>query len=166
VTAVPGPGHAGLVTRVLAAVVDAAVVALATLLVYAGVSGARLVWSPIQFRWPQPSSSVSAGVLVAVAITYLTVAWATTGRTYGSALLGIRVLSVSRRRLGWVRAALRALACLIVPIGLLWTAVSRTRRSLHDHLFGTVVIYDWHRDGGERAMAPNRASAATPARRP
>jgi uncharacterized RDD family membrane protein YckC len=162
----PGPGQAGLVTRALAAAVDAGVVALGTVLVYAGVAGARLVWSPIQFRWPQPSSSVSVAVLVAVAFMYLTIAWATNGRTYGSALLGIRVLSASRRRLGWIRAALRAVACLLVPIGLLWTAVSPTRRSLHDYLFGTVVIYDWHRDGGERAMAPNRTPDVTPSRRP
>jgi hypothetical protein len=53
-----------------------------------------------------------------------------------------------------------------VPIGLLWTAVSPTRRSLHDYLVRSVVIYDWHRDGGERAMAPDRAPQATPARRP
>lgn len=162
-TTAPGSGQAGLVTRALAMVVDAAVVVLGAVLAYAGVAGARLVWAPMQFRWPQPSTSVSVTVLLVVASAYLSIAWATTGRSYGGALLGIRVLSASRLRLGWIRATLRAVTCVLVPIGLIWTAISPTRRSLHDILLSTVVIYDWHRDGGERATSPNRVASVTTA---
>jgi uncharacterized RDD family membrane protein YckC len=157
VTSPPGQDHAGLVTRMLAAVVDAGVVVVGTVLVYLGAVGVRFIVSPLLFRWPQPSTSVSVAVLAVVASGYLTIAWASTGRSYGAALLGIRVLSVSRRRVGWIRAMLRAVVCLLVPIGLLWTAVSRTRRSLHDILLGTVVVYDWHQDGGERVMGSGPA---------
>ena len=38
-----------------------------------------------------------------------------------------------------------------------WAAVSPTRRSLQDLLLGSVVVYDWHRDRGTRAMAPEEA---------
>ena len=159
-TAAPELGHAGLVTRLLAAAVDAAAVAIGAVLVYLGLVGARFMWWPLQFRWPQPSTAASVTVLAVVASAYLTIAWATTGRSYGGTLLGIRVLSVAGRRLGWIRATLRAVFCLLVPIGLLWTAVSPTRRSLHDYLLGTVVVYDWHRDGGRRAMAAERRSSS------
>lgn len=96
--------------------------------------------------------------LMSVAAAYLTVAWATTGRSYGATLLGVRVLARSRKRLGWVRALLRAITCVLVPIGLLWTAISPARRSWHDILVGTVVVYDRYRDRGEHAMTPERTA--------
>jgi uncharacterized RDD family membrane protein YckC len=70
----------------------------------------------------------------------------------------VRVLARSRRRLGWIRALLRAITCVLVPIGLLWTAISPARRSWHDILVGTVVVYDRYRDRGEHAMTPERTT--------
>ena len=46
-------------------------------------------------------------------------------------------------RLRWWTAFLRAACCTLVPIGLLWCAVSRRNRSLQDLLLGTRVIYEW-----------------------
>jgi uncharacterized RDD family membrane protein YckC len=40
-----------------------------------------------------------------------------------------------------VVALLRAVACVVFPIGLLWVAVDKERRSLQDLLFGSRVIY-------------------------
>ncbi|HEY0815213.1 MAG TPA: RDD family protein [Pseudonocardia sp.] len=158
---VPEPqGVAGLVTRVLVAAVDATVVALGSMGLYFGLAGLRLFWSPLQFRWPQPSVLVSTCTLVLVAIGYLTVAWATTGRSYGATLLGVRVLARSRRRLGWMRALLRAVICVGVPVGLLWSAISPARRSWQDILVGSVVVYDRYRDGGEHAMTPDPLGGA------
>jgi hypothetical protein len=57
--------------------------------------------------------SVVIGVLVAVG--YLTVGWAMVVRTGGTAVLGLRVLSTGRSRLGWARAFLRAVLCVIFP---------------------------------------------------
>lgn len=65
-------------------------------------------------------------------VGYLTAGWATTGRTGGTAVLGLRVLSISRARLGWGRALLRAVLCVVFPVGLLWSGASRERRSLQD----------------------------------
>jgi hypothetical protein len=44
----------------------------------------------------------------------------------------------------------RAVVYVVFPLGLLWSAVSSSRRSLQDVLVGSVVVYDWHRDGGAR----------------
>jgi len=135
-------GHAGVVTRVLAACVDLGAVMLGAVLLDLGAAGVRFVWSPVTFRWPQPAVPVMGIAVVAVGIVYLTIAWATTGRTYGERLLGLRVLSGRFELLGWVRSFLRAVACVVFPVGLLWSAVSARRHSLQDIVFRTVVVYD------------------------
>ena len=136
--------HAGVVTRVLAAGVDVVAVVLLAIGLDLVAAGARFVWSPVDFRWPRPAIGSSIVVLLALGVLYLTVTWATTGRTYGGRLLGLRVLSMRRGLPGWPRAFLRALACVLWPVGLLWSGISLDRRSLQDIVFRTVVVYDAH----------------------
>lgn len=151
---------AGVVTRLLAAAVDTAAVLTAEASVYLAVSGLLFVWSPRSFQWPQLPALLTGLLGAAIAVVYLAVCWATIGRTYGGSLLGLRVLSADRRMLGWPRAILRSICCVLVPIGLLWTAVSGRRRSLQDMVVRSVVVYDWNRDGGLRAT-DSRRSAVT-----
>jgi len=54
---------------------------------------------------------------------------------------------------------LRAVICVLVPIGLLWTTISPTRRSWPDIIVGTVVVYDRYRDGREHASMPDRVES-------
>jgi hypothetical protein len=35
-----------------------------------------------------------------------------------------------------------------LPLGLLWWAVTRERRSLQDFIARSIVVYDWHRSPG------------------
>jgi uncharacterized RDD family membrane protein YckC len=137
--------HAGVVTRLLAACVDLAVVVLVTVLIDLAAAGMRFAWAPARFEWPQPGPLGTATAVLSVAVVYLAVAWATTGRTYGTRLLGLRVLSTRYTRLGWTRSILRALACVLLPVGLLWCGVSPSRRSLQDVVLGSVVVYDTSR---------------------
>ena len=155
-------GRAGVVTRGLAAAADILVVALLTTGVYLAVVAARFVWFPIAFTWPRPTTAIIVVVAGLIATVYLTVAWATTGRTYGAGLLGVRVLARRGGRLGWARATLRALACVFFPVGLLWCAISPTRRSVQDLLIGSVVIYEVHPDHGVRVTAGSPGPGATP----
>lgn len=136
---------AGMVTRLLAATVDMVVVLLLLGAGFVGIAAAGFLVSPLSFRWPTPPPTVSTLVGLLLAVGYLTVGWATFGRTCGAAVLGLRVLSNGRGRLGWARALLRALLCVIFPVGLLWSAVSRERRSLQDVAVRSVVVYDGHR---------------------
>jgi uncharacterized RDD family membrane protein YckC len=136
------PVHAGVVTRVLAACVDLAAVFVVALIVDLGAAGIRFAWSPVRFRWPQPGALVTSLVIVGLAVVYLTVAWAMTGRTYGARLLGLRVVSTRLVLVGWPRSFLRALVCVVFPVGLLWSAVSTSRRSVQDLVFRTFVVYD------------------------
>jgi uncharacterized RDD family membrane protein YckC len=146
--------RAGVVTRTLAAAVDVALAAAMVVLVYLAVVATRFAWSPLTFRWPTPSAPLSGAVFAAVATVYLTVAWAGTGRTRGGSLLGLRVVSTGLGPLGWWRAAVRAVAYIVFPVGLLWSAVSPHRRSVQDALVGSLVVYDGHHDGGARLTAP------------
>jgi uncharacterized RDD family membrane protein YckC len=157
-----GQGRAGVVTRTLAAAADVLVVVLLTAGVYLAVVAARFVWFPLAFTWPRPTTAVTVVVAGLIATVYLTVAWATTGRTYGAGLLGVRVLGRRSGRLGWARATLRALACVFFPVGLLWCAISPTRRSVQDLLLGSVVIYEVHPDPGVRVTAGSRDPGAGP----
>jgi uncharacterized RDD family membrane protein YckC len=142
--------HAGVVTRLLAAGVDAAAVVLVTVSLDLIAAGARFLWSPVDFRWPRPGTAVTMLALVVVAVGYLTVGWAMAGRTYGARLLGLRVLSARHELLGWTRSVLRAVICVLWPVGLFWCGISRTRRSVADVVVGTVVVYD------ARPYAPGR----------
>jgi uncharacterized RDD family membrane protein YckC len=130
------------VTRLLAAAVDARAVVLLTALLDLAAAGARFMWSPVDFRWARPTTFLTVAVLLLVAVVYLTVGRALAGRTYGARLMGLRVLSSRHELLGWTRSVLRALTCVLRPLGLLWCGVSRTRRSLADIVFRSVVAYD------------------------
>ena len=134
---------AGIVTRVVANTVDALVVAAALAGAYAGVVAIWFVIDPRGFQWPDPSLLVFVVCYFDLLVIYLTAAWWVSGRTLGNHLMGIRVVTGRRSRLRFLQALARALLCSFVPIGLVWCAVDRDRRALHDLLLRTSVVYDW-----------------------
>jgi len=158
-------GTAGIVSRTLAAVVDLVVVVTLMVASLLAVAGARFLVSPVGFRWPSPSWTLSVVVGAVLATVYLTVAWATAGRSCGAAVLGLRVLSVRGARPGWFRAVVRAALCVVFPLGLLWTVLGRRRRSLQDLLVGTVVVYDWTPGNGHVSPLGGVPGGAAPGHR-
>ena len=136
--------RAGVVTRLTAAALDLLVVILILCVTYAAVvSGFLFLLHPGSFRFPSGIGWSIPVVGFVVAVPYLALSWRTTGRTYGNALLGLRVVNYQRRQMRLVGALLRAIACVVFPIGVLWVAVSPANRSLQDVLLRTSVIYDW-----------------------
>ena len=144
---------AGIVTRILAALIDGVVVAALTGAVFGAAVAGLFVVNPVSFRWPHGLLAEASLVTVGVAIGYLTVGWATAGRTVGGAVLGVRVVANGGGRLGWTRSACRALLCVLVPLGLLWVAVSARRRSLQDLVVRSTVLYDVPKVPAPRAPA-------------
>lgn len=134
---------AGIVTRVVAMGVDTAMVVVIGSILYLTIAGARFIWSPTTFSWPNVPFFLTLSVQFAIAVTYLTLSWAMTGRTYGGSLLGLRVLSRQGRIPGWTLSFLRAVFCAFFPIGLFWVVLSPERRSIQDVVLRTVVVYDW-----------------------
>jgi len=151
VTAADRP--AGIVTRVLAALIDGVVVAALTGGVFGAVVAGLFVVNPVSFRWPHGLLAEASLVTVGVAVGYLTVGWATAGRTVGGAVLGVRVVANGGGRIGWTRSACRALLCVLVPLGLLWVAVSARRRSVQDLVVRSTVLYDVPKVPAPRAPA-------------
>lgn len=148
--------RAGVVTRTFAGAVDYAIITLAVLGSYAGVAVLWFLFDPRNFS--SPSWSFLEFVLLgwALMFCYLTIAWASTGRTVGASLMGVRVVSVRGDRMRLAGAALRALFCVLFPIGLFWCAINRKNRSVQDMVLRTSVIHDWTR---RSVGAPHRLDA-------
>jgi len=98
---------------------------------------------------------------------YHWVGLATVGKTIGKAIVGIRVLARDGSVLSARRAALRVLA-LPVSVGLfglggLGALIGRERRTFHDVVAGSAVVYEW---GGRDAQLPSVVSTFLAERSP
>ncbi|MGW4338762.1 RDD family protein [Rhodococcus koreensis] len=142
------PAHraAGIVTRGLACGIDLAIVMAVMGGIYVGALFVRLLFSPQAFTFPDASALLSVSMFIGVAVLYLTACWAVSGRTVGAVIMGLRVVSRNGELIGWLRALLRAVLCVMFGFGLLWAAVDSRRRSLQDILLRTSVVYDWEPD--------------------
>jgi uncharacterized RDD family membrane protein YckC len=142
--------RAGVVTRLLAAVVDGVVVAAMLGALYGAYALLLFLWDPAAFHLPRVSREVTVPAAGALVTAYLAYWWATTGRSYGAHVLGLRVVTTGRARAGTgagppgvVRSLVRAVLCVLFPVGLLWAGVSPAQRSVQDLLVRTSVVYDW-----------------------
>jgi uncharacterized RDD family membrane protein YckC len=134
--------RAGLFSRVAADVID--VVAISVLMVglYFGLIAAEFIFIPeTNVLKLNPYLFLAAGYFVMW--LYWTWSWATTGRTLGKGIMGLRVLNHKGERMRWSGAALRSGFCLVFPFGLLWTVVSNRNRSVQDVVLRTSVVNDW-----------------------
>jgi uncharacterized RDD family membrane protein YckC len=86
----------------------------------------------------------AAGLALAIAVVYLLVFQATSGRTLGMRLLGLRIVDVYGDTPSVPRVLLRTLGYLAsvctLALGFLWIGFDREKRGLHDWLAGTYVI--------------------------
>ncbi|WP_307542962.1 RDD family protein [Streptomyces sp. V3I8] len=140
-------------SRALAGLADALVVAGLGLGVQVGTAALRVLVTGPPFRLPDPPLWLSGACGWALALLYLGGSWTLTGSTVGDRLLGLRVTGRSGRLLGVPRALSRAALCLVLPPGLLWIPLSRRRASVQDLVLSTVVRYDRPRPAA-RASSP------------
>ena len=72
---------------------------------------------------------------------------AVSGRTFGMAVVGVRVVRADGSDLGTRRAVVRVLALplsfLLLCFGILLIALRADRRALHDLIAGSAVVYAW-----------------------
>lgn len=135
--------RAGVVTRLIANSVDLLVIVGILALIYAVMAGLGFLLHPSSFTFPDWLGWSIPVIGFVVVVPYLALCWTVTGRTYGDALLGLRVVNYEGKRIHFVAALLRAIACVFFPIGILWVAVSPANRSVQDAILRTSVIYDW-----------------------
>ncbi len=140
--------RAGFVSRAVAAGIDVVLVFLTVLGTIAVLWMLSFIVDPGTDGGSFGDSRVPPVVLMigygyALNVLYWTVGWATSGRTIGNLVMGLRVVNYKGRHPRWIGAFLRAVFCTVFPFGLLWVIVSGANRSVQDVVIRTSVIYDW-----------------------
>ena len=134
--------RAGFFTRVIAAVIDVVISGAIVLGIWVAGWLFLLVFSPSDTaNLPEPGYFLLSGY--AVLWAYWTLFWATSGRSPGQSLMGVRVLDRHGSHPSWGLAAVRAAFCVVFQVGIAWTLVSRRNRSVQDVVLRTSVIHDW-----------------------
>lgn len=136
-------GYVGLITRVIAFVIDASLIQLIALIVSVG---AALIISVIYL--PSEVKTVLAAVggfvYIAWTIGYFVAFWSMAGQTPGDRVMRCRVITVDGEPLKPRRALLRcfylALAAIPLFAGLLIIPFDSRRRGFHDRLARTFVV--------------------------
>lgn len=154
--------RAGLVTRTIANIVDLGVVVAVVFGTYIIWAGVKLLWQGSSFTRPTPGFARAFTFATVVHIVYFAVSWTGSGRTYGDQLMGLRVIGRTGRTLGLGVASIRAVICVLFPLGLVWAGIGREHRSVQDLIVRTSVIHDWqiHRshpsddDGSSDPLGP------------
>ena len=140
-----GP-YAGVASRFAAYAVDAGTSTGVFMLALAALSFAVSVVTGRSINWTRNDTWAGIAYLAWLFI-YFAYSWAASGKTFGMALLGIRVVRSDGIDAGARRAVLRTLALplsfLAFGLGFLGILLGRRRRALHDVIAGTVVIYSW-----------------------
>ncbi len=136
---------AGFATRVLAFVIDIAIIDVAVLAL-----GGALAWAgSVLGIEANPSGVLVAGLAAAgwvvLISNYLVVFWCLTGQTPGMRFMGIRVTDRRGAPPGFVRSLRRLVGMYLSAIpfgaGFLLILVDDRRRGLHDRLAGTLVTH-------------------------
>jgi uncharacterized RDD family membrane protein YckC len=138
--------YAGFASRFAAYFVDACASTVVFMLALAAIAFAVSVVTGKQVNWNRDDTW--AGIAYAAWLfIYFAYSWAASGKTFGMALLGLRVLRSDGADAGARRAVVRTLALplsfLVFGLGFTGILLGRRRRALHDVIAGTVVVYSW-----------------------
>jgi uncharacterized RDD family membrane protein YckC len=138
------PGFAGVGTRGVALVVDAALAQAGFLLAAASVGLVLALVGDLRPGWL--AGSLVGGGWLLVVTAYFVGFWSTTGQTPGLRVMRLRVVTRSAAPPSVARALARLVGLIlaIVPLGagFLPALVDRRRRALPDFLAGTAVVYE------------------------
>jgi len=138
--------YAGAVSRFAAYAIDITVASGLFSLALAGISYVVQILTGHQVHWSRSNIVVAIVYFLWLGI-YFAYSWAVNGRTFGMAVLGIRVVSADGTDLPPSRAVVRTLAFplsfLLFGLGFLGILVGREHRALHDVIAGSAVIYAW-----------------------
>jgi uncharacterized RDD family membrane protein YckC len=145
---------AGLPSRALADVIDVAIAFGIFVLIYSGLS---ILWDFLQsdtIEIQVQSPGLSATGMWLTLIVYLTIGWASTGRTIGKQVLGLRVVRRDAKALRPGQAFGRAVLCASFYPGLLVALFSKRNAALEDFVCNTFVLYDWIPETASRNLPP------------
>lgn len=166
--AVNQQGHyAGAVTRLAAFAIDQSVATAAFAVATAVISWALHLVTAGEVDWT-PSAWLTALLFTGWLFVYYAYPWSVSGKTFGMALLGIRVVrrdgAPTSPRHGIVRTLAFPLSFMTLGLGFVPIITGRHHRALHDAIAGTAVVYSWDARAARLrflARQNNEESAAT-----
>lgn len=148
--------YAGYVSRVVAFIIDVAILLLGLGLASAFVTNTLALFGALdivqQFLY---SGSLMADIsLVLLAVTnflavsgYGVLFWTLTGSTPGHAILGLRVVDKNGDRLVFWQSIRRIIGAYVsgfaLFLGFIWPLFDKRRQGWHDKIGSTFVVYDW-----------------------
>jgi uncharacterized RDD family membrane protein YckC len=140
-------GHyAGVVSRGLAFAADLGVLWGIYSLIVFGVSLAAQLITGNTFKLGS-HQAIDLVVLTVWWFVYFAYQWASGGRTVGMAIFGLRVVQKDGQPISVRQAMLRAVlmyaSFLFAFVAAIWILLQRERRSIHDLIAGTAVVYNW-----------------------
>ncbi|HEY6275478.1 MAG TPA: RDD family protein [Streptosporangiaceae bacterium] len=147
IQSVTAQGHyAGSVSRFLAYAIDLGVSSGVFALALAAISYGVKIVAGRQISWSRENILVAI-LYVGWQFFYFGYSWAMSGRTFGMAVLGIRVVMANGAIIepwpGVLRALVFPLSFLLFGLGFVGILVQREHRALHDLIAGTAVVYAW-----------------------
>src|SRR6188474_1098812 len=140
------PLYAGLVTRAVAFIIDAAIINTVAFGIAASASLALSIFGVSLDELPTGLSvAVGAGGWVVLNLAYFIGSWTLAGQTTGMRLMAIRVERTNGGPLSFRRSVQRLIGAIIAALplfaGYLLILVDDRRKGLHDRLAGTVVVF-------------------------
>lgn len=146
------PAHASLSKRLVAGVLDAAVVVVGTLAVGLSYGDTQLILGNSDAPTFATSREITAAYYglfwntIWVAAVYGTLLETTLGATVGKLAMGIRPVDEAGQPVTKGRAMMRNVARLVsfyvFGLGFIWAAVDKKHRTWHDLMVGTYVAID------------------------
>ncbi len=141
-------GHyAGPLSRLVAFLIDVAVIWIVWVLSTAGVAFIANLFFSVESTGSATLGLVGLAFLALWAFLYMSISLAIAGRTIGMGIIGVRVVDRPggplRGRHALVRTLVFPFSFLFFGLGFLGVFTSPQRRTLHDAAAGTVVVYDW-----------------------
>ncbi len=143
--------YAGFVTRLVAYLIDGAIVTgLVTLVsIIASYVGGFLGINRLLGTGQSAALIVlilALSVSILITASYNILFWMFAGQTPGKRLMGVRVVMTDGTRVRFWRAVARWLGYVVSSIlflGFLWIFVDNRRQGFHDKIAGTIVVYSW-----------------------
>jgi uncharacterized RDD family membrane protein YckC len=138
--------YAGFASRFVAFLVDQGTAIGLFALFLAAISFAASVLTGKPIHWNRSDLLVTLA-FVGWEFLYFAYSWAASGKTFGMAVFGVRVVRPDGTDASWRQAVVRTLALplsfLFFGLGFLGILVGDKRRALHDVIAGTAVVYSW-----------------------
>jgi len=157
--------YAGSVSRLTAYVID---LLLSIGVFYIALAAISFGWQIVtgnSVHWNR-SNTVVVILFVAWHLFYMGYSWASSGRTFGMAVLGICVVRADGvtvdSRHGFLRALVFPLSFLTLGLGFLGILVQRERRALQDLIAGTAVVYAWDARAARLRFLARQAELGAP----